>query len=163
MRASRESRKKTVLYQLAQARAAILEAARALPAEKQYRVFLGEWSPADLLAHLVGWDHANAQAAQELLAGQLPSFYAHHDRGWRSFNATLVARHRRDDFRQLLDDVERSHQALLDVLAGIPASEMVRDGGVRFRGWRVTIERLMLVEARDEQEHAAQLREWGEA
>lgn len=163
MPAEQESRKEKVLRNLAEARAAILEAARALPAEQQCRVFLGEWTPADLLAHLVGWDHANAQAAQELLAGQLPSFYAHHDRDWRSFNATLVGRHRRENFSQLLADVERSHRALLECLAGIPAAEIVSDRGIRFRGWKVTIERLMLVEASDEREHARQLRGGREA
>ncbi len=157
MRTDYEARKQTVLRELAEARTAILQAACVLPAEARYRVFLGEWSPADLLAHLVGWDHANAQAARELLGGQLPGFYAYHDRDWRSYNASLVARHRREDWSELLASVERSHQALLDTLSTIPAAEIVRDRGIRFRGWRVTIERLMAVEAKDEREHARQL------
>ncbi len=158
MSANHEARKQQLLRELAEARASLLEAARALPTAAQYRVFLGIWSPADLLAHLVGWDKANLTAVQELLRGELPGFYAHYDADWRTFNAGLVARYRRDDFAALLADVEQSHRELVALLAGIPAEEMVRDRGLRFRGWQITIERLMLLEVKDDREHAPQLR-----
>ena len=161
MRVSHQARKELVLNRLVEARAAVLRAVRALPPERQFQVFLGEWSAADLVAHLIGWDHTNAQAARELVAGQLPGFYAHYDPDWRSYNASLVARHRKEDMSELLADVEASHQELLAVLAGIPAAEFVSDKGLRFRGWKVTIERLLLVEAKDELEHARHLEAFG--
>jgi hypothetical protein len=162
MAASDESKKAQMLRELAEARARMLETARTLHPETQYEVFRGEWSPADLLAHLVGWDRANMEATQELLEGRLPGFYAYIDRDWRSFNTLLVMRHRKDDYDQLISDVEQSHRELVDLLVGIPASEIVKDRGVRFRGWKVTIERLMKAEASDERKHARQLSEFAD-
>jgi hypothetical protein len=150
-------RKELILHELDESRTGILEVARTLPPDQQYQVFLENWSPADLLAHLIGWDRTNIEAAQELLEGRLPSFYAHIDRDWRSYNAVLVRQHRKDDFGQLILDVSQSHRELLDLLVGLQPSEIVRDRGIRFRGWKVTIERLMKAEARDERQHAQQL------
>jgi hypothetical protein len=163
MVASDELRKEQILQELAEARSSILRLARGLPPQKQYRVFLGEWSPADLLSHLVGWDRANADATRELLEGRPPSFYEHIDRDWRSYNALLVTRYKKDDFGQLILDVSQSHQELLDLLAGLQPSEIVKDRGIRFRGWKVTIERLMKAEASDERAHAKQLNEFADA
>ena len=163
MVASGELRKEQILQELAEARSSVLRLARGLPPQKRYQVFLGEWSPADLLSHLVGWDRANADATRELLEDRLPSFYEHIDRDWRSYNALLVTRYKKDDFGQLILDVEQSHRELVDQLAGLPASEIVKDRGVKFRGWKVTIERLMKAEASNEREHAKQLNEFADA
>jgi hypothetical protein len=52
MAAPDEAKKEQVLSGLAEARLPILRLARGLPPQKQYQVFLGKWSPADLLSHL---------------------------------------------------------------------------------------------------------------
>ena len=163
MEARAEAKKQQVLHELSEARASILEAARALPPQKRYQVFLGEWSAADLLAHLIGWDHANLRAAEELLGAKMPSFYAYQDRDWRSYNAQLVATYKRGDWGELLMALEESHRRLLDYVTTIPGSEFVKDRGVRAKGWKVTIEWLLKVEASDEREHAQQLRRFLEA
>jgi hypothetical protein len=157
---SDELRKELILHELDESRASILEAACALSPNKQRQVFLGNWSPADVLAHLIGWDRTNSEAAQELLEGRLPSFYAYIDHDWRAYNALLVRRYERDDFDQLIEDASRSHRDLVNVLTGLPANEIVKDRGIRFRGWKVTIERLIKAEASDEREHAKQLSEF---
>ena len=43
-----------------------------------------------------------------------------------------------------------SHQALCALLEAIPAAEFGRDQGVRFRGYNVTIPRLLASESGDE-------------
>lgn len=50
-----------------------------------------------------------------------------------------------------------SHQQLLASLRAIPGEEFDRDRGIRFRGWKVTIARLLQAEAEDEVTHAAQV------
>ena len=155
-----QAKKAQVISELVEARRRILEVASSLSPAQQDEVFLGVWSIKDLLAHLVGWDFANLEAAQAVLAGKVPAFYAHHDRDWKTFNARLVAEHKKDDFALLLASVEDSHQVLIDFLETIPAEEFDRDRGIRFRRYKVTIARLLQAEAKDEAEHYTQIKEF---
>ena len=86
-----ETHKARVLDDVARARAAILAAVNSLPPEKHREIFLGIWSSYELVAHLIGWDYANIQAIADIQAGQLPQFYAHHDRDWQTYNAHLAS------------------------------------------------------------------------
>jgi hypothetical protein len=152
--------KDEVITGLIEARECILAAASAVPPEKQDEVFLGVWSMKELLAHLVGWDYANLQAAQEILGDCLPSFYAHHDRGWKSYNEGLVVQYRRGDYDELLASVEGSHRELIAYLKTVPAEEFERDRGLRAGRYKVTIARLLRAETDDEKKHCAQIREF---
>jgi hypothetical protein len=162
VKATAQARKDEIISGLIGARACILAAASPLPAEKQDEVFLGIWSVKNLLAHLVGWDFTNIEAAKEILDGTLPSFYAHYDRDWESYNAGLVAEYKKDDFVELLASVEDSHRGLIEFLRAVPAEEFDRDRGLRAGQYKVTIARLLQVEINDERKHCVQIREFGE-
>lgn len=157
MTAKALAKKDEIISGLAQTRQAIVDAAAALDPAQQDEVFLGVWSVKDLLAHLAGWDFANLEAAQAVLRGELPAFYAHHGRDWQTYNAQLVAQYRRDDFVELLSSVRDSHHNLIDFLQTIPAAEFDKDRGVRFRGYKVTIARLLQAETKDEKTHHQQI------
>jgi len=138
----------------------ILAAAAALPPEKQETIFLGVWGVKELLAHLAGWDYANREAAEATLAERLPAFYAHYDKDWKIYNALLVAQYRRDDLHEQIALVRKAHLELVAYLERISPSDFVKDTGVRFHGWRVTIERLLRAEISDEEKHLAQVEAW---
>lgn len=157
-----EAKKEEIISGLIEARGCILRAASSLPTEKQDEVFLGVWSVKDLLAHLVGWDYTNIEAAREILDGKLPSFYAHYDRDWKSYNAGLVKRYKKEDFADLLSSVEDSHRELIEFLRTVPAEEFDRDRGLRAGRYKVTIARLLQVEINDEKKHCVQIRVWGQ-
>jgi hypothetical protein len=142
---------------LVEARRAVLDATGRIPAQQRERPFLGTWSLVDLLAHLAGWDEANLLAAHEVMEGRMPSFYAHVDPDWRTFNAILVAEHRRDSFDELLQHVRETHERLVEGLQAVPAAAFHKDFGVRFRGYKVTIARLAAAEAGDERTHCEQI------
>jgi hypothetical protein len=156
-----QAKKDEVITGLIEARACILAAAALLPVEKRDQVFLGTWSVRDLLAHLVGWDFTNIEAGREILEGKLPSFYAHHDRDWRTYNAGLVERHKKDDWTSMVSAVEESHRKLIEFLKGATAEEFDRDRGLRVGRYKVTIARLMKAETTDERKHCEQIREFG--
>jgi hypothetical protein len=158
MRVSAEEKKLQLLVEIKAARQEVLEAAASLPPDQRETIFLGYWSTMDIIAHLIGWDIANAEAVRAILAGELPPFYAHRDRDWRSFNDHLVQCFRRDDFRELCHEAMVSHWALIDLLNPIPADEFERDRGIRFRGYKVTIARLLKADAKDGVIHAEQIR-----
>ncbi len=155
--ASAQATKDETISGLIEARGKILDAVALLSPAQRDEVFLGSWSVRDLLAHLVGWDVTNLEAAKSILAAELPSFYNYADRDWQTYNAHLVAEHKKDDFAQLLGAVEDSHRTLIAFLKTIPAGEFDRDHGIRFKGYKVTIARLMRAEARDELIHHQQV------
>lgn len=159
-RAAAEERKVRLLAGLKDVRMRILETAAAIPRSARRRPFLGTWCVRELLAHLEGWDHTNARATVQLLRGQLPGFYRYADRDWRSYNATLVRRYGLGDHRSLMASVRRSHRALLQQLEAVPADELWKDREIRFRGWCVTIGRLLEAEQSDEEQHWRQLVEF---
>lgn len=138
-------------------RCRLLAAAETLPPAAQTRVFLGTWSAGELLAHLAGWDKANLQAIAAVRRGELPDFYAFAERSWKTFNERLVAQYRLDDFGALIESARESHRRLVAFAAGVPEGDFERDFGVRYKGYRVTIARLLLAELEDEREHLAQI------
>lgn len=157
MIAKAPQKKQEVISQLAEARQKVIDAASSLAPWQQDQVFLGEWTVKDLLAHLVGWDYANLEAVQAILDDRLPGFYEHYDRDWRSFNQRLVREHRLEGFADLLLSLQQSHHKLIDCVRAVPAEEFFKDRGLRFRGYKVMIGRILQADAKDGLEHAAQI------
>lgn len=161
MRQTVDSKKELLIAELSASRHELLEAAFALTEAKWDTVFLGTWSVKDILAHLVGWDHANVEAIEAVRAGRLPAFYAHYDPDWRSFNASLVRQYRQASLAEAIAAAKASHNALRAVAEAIPADALFQDYGVRsLRGRKVTIAMLLSAEAGDERKHRQQIEEF---
>lgn len=163
MSATARAKKDKVIWELAETRRQILDAASSLSPEKHAEIFLGIWSVKDLLAHLAGWDFTNLQAAKEILAGNLPSFYAQYDRDWKTYNAHLVTKYKKDSFADLLTLVEDSHRRLIEFLKTIAVEEFDKDRGLRWQGYEITIASLLQVEVNDEKTHSSQVKQLGHA
>ena len=149
--------KQRLLQALVDVRQRIFNRCRPLDRAIVVTPFLGHWSIMELLAHLSGWDLANKEAAEAILAGRLPAFYQHHDQDWRTFNQILVQRHLKAEFESLLASVEGTHQSLIIFLETIPAGEFYKDRGLRFKGYKVLLSRLVAAEAEDEADHLEQI------
>lgn len=153
-------RKSDLIKKLRDVRERILRLATSMEPEKRKEVYLGTWSVREMVAHLAGWDETNIKAAQDVLAGKLPRFYEQFDRNWVGYNSRLVAQYSRSDYSGLLSLVKATHSKLLQAIEEIPAADFWEDRGIRFRGWKVTIGRLLEAELNDEEEHYAQLRKF---
>ena len=155
------SRKEEIIAGLIEARRQILDAVSSLSPEKQDEVFLGTWSVKDLLAHLVGWDYVNIDAVKDIRAGKPPRVFEHWDPDWVKYNAELVRKFRRDDFVEMLDVIQRSHQALVEHVQTIPADDIEKDFGIRSPDeTNITVEWFLQFEIEDEGRHYGQIREW---
>ena len=152
-----QEKKERLLADLVEVRRKILEVASALPVEKRGQAYLGEWDIYAMLAHLAGWDHTNLQAIEQVQAGQVPEFYQHIGRDWREYNAYLVATYRLDDLVALVHFVRAAQQKLLACVVDLPPVEFYRDREIKFRGYKITIARLLEAELKDERIHLAQL------
>ena len=149
-----------LLEALQEARADLLKEADSLSPEQQEAVFLGIWSIKELLAHLAGWDVTNFEAVKDILAGRVPVFYDHYDHDWQSYNATLVATYKRATVPEMLSLMQDSHSHLLEFLQSVPAEEFLKDFGLRTRGNKVTIQRLMEAQLKDELVHAQEIEDY---
>jgi hypothetical protein len=154
---SQVARKELVLLDLLETRQNILSEASKLSPAEQDQIFLGIWSIKDLLAHLIGWDHTNLEAARSVLKGQVPAFYEHRDHDWQTYNTLLVKKYKKDSLQELIAEARDSQQGLIDFLQTIPPEYFHTDFGVRFRGYKVTVQRLLEAEAKDEQTHYKQM------
>lgn len=150
-------KKERLLSALIKARQNILAEAGKLSKTQRNQVFLGIWSIKDLLAHLIGWDHTNLDAIRSVMENRVPSFYEHHDHDWQTYNAMLVNKYKKDSFKELLATVKDSHEKLIEFLQTILAENFNKDFGVRFRGYKVTIQRLLEAETKDEEIHCKQI------
>lgn len=153
MKRTAVQRKAALLEQFVRQRDAIRSLIAGFPLAARKRVFLGTWSALDLLAHLTGWDSANEEAVQTVMAGRLPAFYAYRSTDWADFNAMLVARCRLDSLEEMIEANRSSQHKLLNQLSALSPVDFVRDFGVRYRGYRVTVERLIQSETADEGIH----------
>lgn len=157
MNTKAQAKKDWIIREMQRVRSELLTEVAALSRKEHDTVFLGIWSVRDLLAHLAGWDFANLDAAKKIIAGKLPSFYEHRDRDWQTYNAMLVKIYRRNTFRELRATLEGSQRELVEYLQTIPPEYFNRDFGVRFRGYKVTIQRLLQADIKDVQIHHQQI------
>lgn len=157
MNTKAQAKKEWIIRELQRVRSKLLTEVAALSRKERDRVFLGIWSVRDLLAHLAGWDYTNIDAVKSVIAGKLPSFYEHHDRDWQTYNAMLVRKYRRNTFRELRATLKESQNELVEYLQTIPPEYFNRDFGIRFRGYKVTIQRLLEADVKDVQIHHQQI------
>jgi hypothetical protein len=160
MKTDYQSKQRALLNTFHENREALLACARTWPADQVDTIFLGEWSVLDLLAHISGWDDANRAAITAVQAGQLPEFYAHKDPDWRTYNAEHVRKYRRPTLEAQLALVESTYGKLMESLAQLDAEDLFRDYGVRYRGWKVIIARLVESDMKDLHIHLEQMRAW---
>ena len=157
MNAKAQAKKELVISELKKARSNILTEVVALSTKQRNTIFLGVWSVKDLLAHLAGWDFTNIDAVRSLLTGKLPSFYEYRDRDWQTYNAMLVGKYKGNLFRELLATVKKSQKELIEFLQPIPPEYFGKDFDIRFRGYKVTILRLLEADIKDGQVHYQQI------
>jgi hypothetical protein len=155
-----QAKKDELMADLIGTRNKILDAASSFTSVEENQVFLGNWTIKDLVAHLTGWDETNRRAVQAVRDGRLPEFYAFIDRDWQTYNARLVKEYNHGSLAELLSATRVYHQKLINVLQSIPAGEFEQDMGVRFKGYKVTIARLLQAELKDEKVHTTQIEEF---
>lgn len=151
-------KKQDVLTSLVTARAELLDAIEGLSEEQLTTMpVAGEWTVREVLAHIAGWAAWDLAAIRSILAGESLDFAPIQDVD--AFNAGLVAE--REDWppSQILGEMGKAHDAMLELLAGLSEDEVFGDS--RFHGpyWRSLAEWLQ-VAWEHEQQHAAQIRAW---
>ncbi|MBN1371342.1 MAG: hypothetical protein JW987_05220 [Anaerolineaceae bacterium] len=152
-----QSQKEHILSELHQVRIEIISAVQQLLPIQRSEIFLGTWSVEDCLAHLVGWDYTNIEAAKAIQNGLLPEFYAHRDKDWQGYNAILVNKYKLKDWDELIASVHTSRRLLNDYFEQLPVETFFKDWGVRYKGYKVIISRLLEADTKDVRMHLQQI------
>ena len=152
-----QSQKEHILSELRQVRSEIIAAVQQLLPDQRSEIFLGTWSAEDCLAHLVGWDYTNIEAAKAIQNGLLPEFYAYRDKDWQGYNAILVNKYKLKDWDGLIESVHTSHQRLSEYFEQLPVEIFFKDWGVRYKGYKVIISRLLEADTKDVLVHLKQI------
>jgi hypothetical protein len=102
----------------------------AVPDEVFLRTF-SEWSPRDVLAHLIGWNDYTITGCRQIRSGEAPFYLSDEPNDFSTVNAASVQKYAAQDKQQLLDELQRSLQALLGFLRALDPADWERDHGTR--------------------------------
>ena len=122
---------------------------------------IDDWTPRDVVAHLVGWNRHMIQACQSILAGRTPDYYADAPNDYRTINAGFVVRFASTSKEALLGELGNGLKELVEFALALDPAEWHASHGVRhYRGAPATVASTLTSLAGDYAHHAHQIRGW---
>lgn len=118
------------------------------------------WTPRDIVAHLIGWNVCMLEGCELMRAGKAPTYLNDREHDYRHVNAASVDRYAARDRATLLSELEASFRGLEQYLTGLEAAAWGADTGIRLGGRPVTIRGSIRALARDYDHHRQRLAEW---
>jgi hypothetical protein len=119
------------------------------------------WSPRDVVAHLVGWNGLMIEASASILSGQQLSYYADAPNDYSNINAGFTARYSSGSKQELLKELRSSLESLEAYVIALPAEELTSDHGVQhYSGRSATVSKVIESLADDYRYHTNEIREW---
>jgi hypothetical protein len=118
----------------------------------------GDWTPRDIVAHLIGWNYNIRQGCQQIQAGSQPFYHVDAPNDYRTLNAEFIARYNSTDRDGLLAELARGKAELLSYLESVDAHDWDKDFGAKhYRGGAATVSRSVESLTRDYLEHAVEI------
>ncbi len=120
---------------------------------------IGDWTPRDIVAHLVGWNHNILTGCRQIMSGETPFYHSDALNDYRILNAEFIARYNSTDRNALLWDLAHGKDDLCSFLSKVDESEWDKDFGVRhYRGGVATVGRSVESLTRDYFDHTQEIR-----
>ncbi len=137
--------------------AAFMETMRNLSAE-DFLKSLGDWTPRDITAHLIGWNRITLVGCGELREGVEPFYFYDGTNDYRKVNAKFFTQFPSTDKDELLQEIASTKDALVAYLKTVPESEWELDTGiVHYRKDPATIARCVDSLIRDYRKHMEEI------
>ena len=121
---------------------------------------LNDWSPRDILAHLIGWNRYIIEGSKQIKRKELPFYDIDPGESYSKVNAVLVRQYSSRDRQELLDELQVSTKELQQFLSSLDSIEWERDYGVRHKGAAITIQNTVDELIEDYDIHREQITEW---
>ena len=118
------------------------------------------WTPRDVVAHLIGWNVLVREGCDLLRAGKMPAYVDDRPNDFRNVNATSVQRYAARDKQALVRELETSFRDLEQYLARLAPAAWDADTGVRIGDRPVTIRNNIRGLSRDYANHRQRLEQW---
>ncbi|MFQ6088060.1 MAG: DinB family protein [Candidatus Methanofastidiosia archaeon] len=145
--------KQEILDNLMKARRELLEVTEGVAEDLRVTE---KWSVKDVLSHVVGWDFYTITAIEECLQDKMPFYF---DLNWDKLNEEEVQKRRNLSLKEVLDELEQSHKALLDFVSEFSEDRLTEYHGHRWRRYKITPESLLQVTIHHDIFHARKIRE----
>ncbi len=100
---------------------------------------LGNWSPRDIVAHLIGWNRYIVRGCRQLMQGETPFYDLDPGEDYSKVNAHLVAKYSATNRSELLAELEESAAELERFVRTVSVDDWQRDSGVRHLGEVLTV------------------------
>ena len=115
---------------------------------------LGDWTPRDIVAHLIGWNRITLVGCAELRERVEPFYFYDGTNDYRVVNAGFFRRYPSQDPGALLAEMAATMQALVSYLTTVPDAEWDADTGiVHYRSGPATPARCVDSLIRDYRKH----------
>jgi hypothetical protein len=122
---------------------------------------MDEWTPRDVIAHLIAWNGEMLKVCRGIQRGETPAYYADAPNDYRNLNARFVAEHDAQEKITLLHELEDTKNELINYLRALAAEEWDADHGViHYRGGPATISRTIESLAGDYRHHTKEILAW---
>ena len=120
---------------------------------------LGNWTPRDIVAHLIGWNRYSVRGAQQLLEGELPFYDIDPGEDYCNVNARLVAEYPSENRTELLAEHEKAAHELAEFLRSLSEEQWSGSTGVLMEGEELTIRQNVDWLIEDHHHHSEQIRD----
>ena len=129
----------------------------------QQESFLGRlngWSPRDILAHLIGWNHHVIEGGRQIQLGELPFYDIDPGENYSKVNEAIVQKISATDRQVLIKELHSSANDLKEYLRSLEPAAWAKDFGVRHGGSTVTIRDTVDELIEDYDHHRIQVEDW---
>lgn len=124
---------------------------------------IDEWSPRDVLAHLIGWNRYTIEGCQQIRRGETPFYFTDPGEDFSKVNAVLVQRYDSMDKQKLINALENSTHELEQFLLSVDPADWEADYGVIYEGEPVTIKNTIDVLIHEYILHRQRIEKWSES
>jgi hypothetical protein len=119
---------------------------------------LGDWTPRDIVAHLIGWNRITLVGCAELCEGVEPFYFFDGTNDYRKVNAKFLERFNSTDREGMVRQMADTFDALVSYLETVNENEWELDTGViHYRGGAATVARCVDSLVRDYQKHREEI------
>jgi hypothetical protein len=122
-----------------------------------------EWTPRDIVAHLIGWNRYTIEGCQQMLLGETPSYFVDPGDDFSKVNAVSVEKYCSNSRSELINELKNTVGELKLFLLSLDPGKWDTDYGVRWRGGVVTIRNTVDGLIHDYIIHARQIEKWAES
>ncbi len=129
--------------------------------DEQFLSPIDDWTPRDVVAHLIGWNGLMINSSRSILAGKPPSYYDDSKNDYSNINAGFTKKFSSRSKQELLAQLKSSMENFETFIFSLPAQELEADHGVvHYSGIPATVSKTINSLAGDYQYHTNQILEW---